>query len=155
MHGIKDKLCAPTLLMSAVIDKDGTKYDLQEGTSPKPIAINLNPGQCIFFPNDPNWPIAKMFFNNADVNFHEAITHLLKTHLNLEAFMVATLSLFPFNHPFSKLLFPHFNFTATINWAARATLTEPDGAFEQFFSLGHDGLFKVFCSNDLLVTFSL
>jgi len=137
----KDRfLCAPVLLMSAR-SKSGEIFDLTKRTLPTPLAIKLNPNdQHFFMPMNTNWFLAKLYFNNADMNYHEAVSHLLNTHLNMEAYEVATLKAFQSDHPLFKLLYPHFLFTMTINSVARNTLTNQGGAFDTFFSLGLSGL---------------
>ncbi|KAJ8298470.1 hypothetical protein KUTeg_025001 [Tegillarca granosa] len=78
-----------------------------------PIAIQLfqekaddNP---VFLPTDPpyTWMMAKIWYNNADAHYHQALTHLgvtVVTHRNLSQ-----------SHPIFKLLAPHFLYLIAIN----------------------------------------
>ncbi|XP_056284888.1 arachidonate 12-lipoxygenase, 12R-type-like [Pseudoliparis swirei] len=111
----------------------------------RPIAIQLlqqpseqNP---IFLPSDSetDWLLAKMFIKNADAMDHQAVQHLMKTHLLAEVYTVAALRSFSVIHPLYKLLFPHFQSTLFINTGGRSTLFGPDGALS-ISSLGYDGL---------------
>jgi hypothetical protein len=145
LHGIQPEntLCAPVLLMSA-LTPEKRLYSLPD-TCPVPLAIKLNPTPKypVIMPHNTNWFQAKLFFNCSDVNYHEAITHLLKSHLNAEAFAAVTVTELDEDHPIRKLLFPHFHFTISINAAARVLLTGKGGAFDDFFSLRADGLDRV------------
>uniref|UniRef100_A0A8C2ZSV3 Si:dkey-17e16.9 n=1 Tax=Cyclopterus lumpus TaxID=8103 RepID=A0A8C2ZSV3_CYCLU len=98
-----------------------------------PIAIQLHqqPSEQnpIFLPSDSetDWLLAKMFIRNADSMDHQAVQHLMKTHLLTEVYNVAALRSFSVIHPLYKLLFPHFHCTMSINIGARTTLLGPDG----------------------------
>uniref|UniRef100_A0A8C2ZPU2 Si:dkey-17e16.9 n=1 Tax=Cyclopterus lumpus TaxID=8103 RepID=A0A8C2ZPU2_CYCLU len=110
-----------------------------------PIAIQLHqqPSEQnpIFLPSDSetDWLLAKMFIRNADSMDHQAVQHLMKTHLLTEVYNVAALRSFSVIHPLYKLLFPHFHCTMSINIGARTTLLGPDGVLT-ISSLGCDGL---------------
>jgi len=93
-----------------------------------------------FVPSDPNWFLAKIFFNNSDVNHHESISHLLNTHLMVEAFELITLRELDIYHPVYQILYLHFFFTSIINKAARKTLLAKIGVFATAFSIGYDGV---------------
>ncbi|MFM7163134.1 MAG: lipoxygenase family protein, partial [Planctomycetaceae bacterium] len=59
----------------------------------QPVAIQCHqrpgPGNPLFTPRDGwNWMIAKTFVEIADGNVHEALTHLGRTHLSMEPFVV-------------------------------------------------------------------
>ncbi|QDL08712.1 AraC family transcriptional regulator [Brasilonema octagenarum UFV-E1] len=98
-----------------------------------PIAIQLNqqtdPAKNpIYTPIDGmHWFMAKIFTQMADGNYHEAISHLGRTHLMLEPFVMATANELAPNHPLSVLLKPHFQFTLAINELAREQLISPGG----------------------------
>ncbi|HEV3383338.1 MAG TPA: lipoxygenase family protein [Gemmata sp.] len=105
----------------------------------KPIAIQCQqkPGSenPIFTPNDGwNWQIAKTFVEIADGNIHEAMIHLGRTHLVMEAFVVTTLRQMAANHPLSHLLRPHFEGTLAINKASWTHLIADKGGVEKLFS---------------------
>jgi arachidonate 15-lipoxygenase len=93
-----------------------------------PIAIQSEqtPGEDnpIITPRDDpyNWLIAKTIVGVADANYHEAITHLGRTHLFVEPFVLATRRQLAPNHPLSRLLCPHFQGTLAINNAAHEKL---------------------------------
>ncbi|MGK7904862.1 MAG: lipoxygenase family protein [Hormoscilla sp.] len=99
----------------------------------KPVAIQCQqqpgPDNPIVTPNsDPNaWLFAKNVVNVADGNFHEAVSHLARTHLFIEPFVIATHRQLPDDHPLSVLLRPHFEGTLAINNAAQASLIAPEG----------------------------
>src|SRR5207237_10363668 len=66
----------------------------QGGKSLAPVAIQCSPvpgdGNPIFTPQDGyNWLIAKTTVQIADGNFHEAVSHLGRTHLFIEPFVLA------------------------------------------------------------------
>ena len=73
----------------------------------------------IFTPQDGyNWLIAKTIVETADGNVHEASTHLGRTHLLMEPFVIASYRQLAESHPLSLLLWPHFEGTLAINKAA-------------------------------------
>jgi arachidonate 15-lipoxygenase len=105
----------------------------------KPVAIQCQqkpgPGNPIFTPNDGwNWLIAKTFVEIADGNVHEALTHLGRTHLTMDPFVVASFRQLAPSHPLSHLLQPHFEGTLSINKAAWGHLIADKGAVEKLFS---------------------
>jgi arachidonate 15-lipoxygenase len=79
----------------------------------------------------PSWLIAKTIVEMADGNIHEAVMHLGRTHLLIEPFVVATGRKLDPNHPVTRLLWPHFEGTLLINFAAVFTLLAKGGALEQ------------------------
>lgn len=86
----------------------------------------------IFTPDDGfNWRIAKTIVEIADGNYHEAITHLGRTHLTIEPFVVAARRQLAVNHPLNVLLQPHFEGTLAINHLARLKLISPDGVVDR------------------------
>ena len=86
----------------------------------------------IFTPDDGyNWKIAKTIVEIADGNYHESITHLGRTHLTLEPFIVGAHRQFGLNHPLLILLQPHFEGTLAINNLARLKLISPDGVVDR------------------------
>lgn len=101
-----------------------------------PVAIQCNqkpgPNNPIFSPKDGwNWMIAKTFVEIADGNVHEAMTHLGRTHLTMEPFVVSSLRQLAPNHPLSPLLRPHFEGTLSINKQAWQHLVADHGGVEQ------------------------
>ncbi len=98
-----------------------------------PIAIQLNQQpdpdkNPIYTPKDGmHWLMAKIYAQMADGNYHQAISHLGRTHLVLEPFVLATANELAPNHPLSVLLKPHFKFTLAINELAREQLISAGG----------------------------
>lgn len=126
-HGEK-YIYAPIAMF--VVDK--TSKDLL----PFAIQIKQKPAadNPIFTPNDGwNWVIAKTMVEVSDGNVHEAATHLGRTHLFIEPFVVTTYRQLPPNHPVALLLGPHFEGTLAINEAAWQHLIANKGAVEKLF----------------------
>ncbi|XP_070197536.1 polyunsaturated fatty acid lipoxygenase ALOX8-like [Littorina saxatilis] len=134
-------LCAPIGLF--FVDKEEDK----EGRL-KPVAIQLfqepatdNP---VFLPTDGwSWTLAKMWFNNADAAYHQAITHLGFTHLLMEGVVVTTHRQLSRHHPIFKMLAPHFLFLIAINNLARGLLTDTNGIIDQIMNAGVKGSFEL------------
>ena len=108
-----------------------------------PVAIQCNqkpgPDNPIYTKNDGwNWMIAKTFVEIADGNIHEAMTHLGRTHLTMEPFVVATLRQLAPNHPLSHLLRPHFEGTLSINKQSWQQLIADRGGVEKLFAASID-----------------
>lgn len=128
-------LCAPIAM-----------YAVPKGeTHLKPVAV-----QCAQTPGSDNpivtppssgkdyrWEMAKTAVQIADGNYHEAISHLGRTHLFVEPFVVATMNCLDEDHPVSKLLTPHFEGTLFINNAAQASLISPEGIVDELLGGNH------------------
>jgi arachidonate 15-lipoxygenase len=102
----------------------------------RPVAIQCKqlPGanNPIFTPADGySWLLAKTIVEVADGNYHETITHLGRTHLLTEPFVLATYRQLALNHPLTLLLRPHFEGTLAINDMAQRHLINPGGAVDQ------------------------
>jgi arachidonate 15-lipoxygenase len=103
-----------------------------------PVAIQCRqkPGadNPIFTPQDGhNWLIAKTTVEIADGNYHEAFSHLGRTHLFLEPFVISARRQLAANHPLHILLDPHFEGTLAINEAAWQHLVANKGAVDKLF----------------------
>jgi arachidonate 15-lipoxygenase len=119
-------------------------FALPKGSEPtrllRPIAIQCGqtPGSDypIITPDSGKyaWLFAKTIVQIADANFHEAVTHLARTHLFVGGFVMATYRQLPSNHPLSLLLRPHFVGTLAINNAAQRTLIAPGGGVDRLLS---------------------
>ena len=107
----------------------------------RPIAIQCQqtPSQDspIFIPNPHGtqseryaWEMAKRSVQIADGNFHEAVTHLARTHLFISPFVIATHRQLPQAHPVSVLLRPHFEGTLSINHGAHRFLMAARGGVD-------------------------
>jgi arachidonate 15-lipoxygenase len=81
-----------------------------------------------------DWLIAKTIVEIADGTVHEPVSHLGRTHLFIEPFVVATGRNLPSNHPVCRLLWPHFEGTLFINHAAVYTLAAPGGNLEELLA---------------------
>uniref|UniRef100_A0A4W6DK69 Arachidonate 12-lipoxygenase n=1 Tax=Lates calcarifer TaxID=8187 RepID=A0A4W6DK69_LATCA len=111
-----------------------------------PIAIQLEQTSGldtpIFLPRDPPlaWLLAKMWVRHSEFQVFQLLSHLLRTHLVVEVFCVATLRQLPAVHPIYKLLAPHLRYTLEINCRGRTQLISADGIFKRVVSTGGDGL---------------
>ncbi|MDJ0702225.1 MAG: lipoxygenase family protein [Leptolyngbyaceae cyanobacterium MO_188.B28] len=80
------------------------------------------------------WLCAKTIVQVADANFHEAVTHLARTHLFIGPFAIATHRQLPDKHPLSVLLRPHFTGMLAINNAAQDSLIAAGGGVDTILS---------------------
>ncbi|XP_031208972.1 arachidonate 12-lipoxygenase, 12R-type isoform X1 [Mastomys coucha] len=138
LNGLKQHHCAPMCLLH--FGPDGNMM---------PIAIQLSqtPGpDCpIFLPNDSEWDwlLAKTWVRYAEFYSHEAVAHLLESHLIGEAFCLALLRNLPMCHPLYKLLIPHTRYNVQINSIGRALLLNKGGLSARAMSLGLEGFAQV------------
>ncbi|KAJ3066859.1 Hydroperoxide isomerase aloxe3 [Podochytrium sp. JEL0797] len=109
----------------------GLFYHDAEKSEIYPVAIQLDEGGEVFFPEEESaenkdftWLLVKAFFALADSQTHELGTHLLKTHLCIEPFILATYRQLSTAHPIYKLLKPHFDGTININAQGREVFLE-------------------------------
>ncbi|XP_036403890.1 arachidonate 12-lipoxygenase, 12S-type [Megalops cyprinoides] len=116
----------------------------EDGLIPLAIQLRQTPGldSPIFLPSDPPlaWLLAKIWVRHAEFQVFQVLSHLLRTHLVVEVFCVATLRQLPAVHPIYKLLAPHLRYTLEINSRGRTQLISPDGIFKRVVSTGGDGL---------------
>lgn len=89
--------------------------------------------------NADTWMTAKNIVQMADSNYHELVSHLGRTHLVVEPFVVATNQL-PENHSLKNLLKPHLEGTVLINYGAHTSLIAPGGGVDELLasSIGSD-----------------
>ncbi|XP_067879849.1 polyunsaturated fatty acid 5-lipoxygenase-like isoform X2 [Heterodontus francisci] len=115
-------------------------FDKQNRMMPIAIQLNQTPGKNnpIFLPSDAelDWLLAKMWVRSADFQLYQIISHLLKTHLIVEPFCIATIRQLPYVHPIYKLLAPHTRFTLEINTRGRKALISEDGVMGATFAAG-------------------
>ncbi len=76
------------------------------------------------------WERAKSAVQVADTNYHEAVTHLGRTHLFMGPFVMATHRQLLSTHPLSLLLRPHFEGTLNINHGTQTLLMAPQGGVD-------------------------
>jgi len=84
----------------------------------------------VYTPVDGNkWKEMIIALNAADANYLEILSHLGRTHLLLEPFVVAVHNM-KSGHPIKELLLQHLEGTAVINYAAVKTLINPGGVVD-------------------------
>ncbi|XP_031557674.1 allene oxide synthase-lipoxygenase protein-like [Actinia tenebrosa] len=110
-----------------------------------PIAIQLHTKTSetnpIWTPNDSklDWMFVKMWAKAADLQVHQMISHLLRTHLTMECFAVSSWRNLPSIHPVFKLLFPHIRSVMAINTLGRKDLINKGGISDVTLSIGGGG----------------
>ncbi|MGE0327458.1 MAG: lipoxygenase family protein [Polyangiaceae bacterium] len=114
-------------------------FAVEKGTGVfRPVAIQCGqtPGKAfpVFTPADGwHWRMAMATVQAADAAVHEGVFHLGRTHLVMEAVLLAARRQLAENHPLSVLLTPHFDHTLAINDSAKFSLTAPDGTVDHCF----------------------
>ncbi|GFR73230.1 allene oxide synthase-lipoxygenase protein [Elysia marginata] len=115
----------------------------------RPVAIQLfqkpGPDNPIFTPlcKSLTWAFVKMWYNNADAAYHQALTHLGLTHLLMEGVTVATHRNLSQSHPIFKLLAPHFLYLIAINSRGLELLISDGGWVDKTMNFGNKGLFAL------------
>ncbi|HRI69528.1 MAG TPA: lipoxygenase family protein [Polyangium sp.] len=116
-------------------------FALPRGTGPRrlrPVAIQCGQDPRdyrIYTPADGEmWQKAKICVSCADANHHEAVSHLTRTHLFIEPFVVATHRNLGEHHPIGKLLIPHFEGTLNINSEAQKKMLRKGFAVDRLMA---------------------
>jgi arachidonate 15-lipoxygenase len=110
-----------------------------------PIAIQLRPDDAPEHPVcnvlDPrgDWLMARTHAQCADAHYHEAIYHLLDTHMVSEVFAVCTARNLHPDHPLRQLIGPHFEWNLAINDVARGNLLSDGGPIDVVLAAGVGG----------------
>ncbi|CAL4139180.1 unnamed protein product, partial [Meganyctiphanes norvegica] len=105
-----------------------------------PIAIQLRqrkgPSNPVYTPKDQlnTWLLAKMYYNNAEAQFHQALSHFGYTHAFLDGIATSMNRQLSPSHPIYKLLRPHFKDVISINKFADITILK-DGAMLDSWSM--------------------
>ena len=102
--------------------------------------LHTNP---VFMPGDPNWEVAKLAVQSADLNAHEMKSHLHDTHLVMEAMAVAMYRNLPLSHPVAKLLNEHFHTMLHQGWFARTALMSSGSVVDTSLGTGLAGAWKI------------
>ncbi len=135
----QQKYIAPTVALFAVPPAGSQSRSLF------PVAISypensISSKWTLFTPLDgESWMTAKNIVQMTDSNYHELVSHLGRTHLVVEPFIVPTYNL-PENHPLRTILIPHLEGTLLINYGAHAMLVAPEGTVDSLLasSIGND-----------------
>ena len=100
-----------------------------------PIAVQceqVGSGLTVFTPSDgTRWKMACTVLQSADSNTQEMIFHLPRTHVVMEAAVLAARRHMAPNHPLRILLEPHFRYTLAVNDYATKHLIAPGGQVDQ------------------------
>jgi Lipoxygenase len=83
------------------------------------------------------WTLAKLFVAANDSSTHQVVSHWLRTHASVEAFIIATRRHLSLAHPINRLLQKHTTYTLQINSLARVALVNAGGIIERAFSPGN------------------
>jgi len=89
------------------------------------------------------WEMARTYFEVADLNHHEVLTHLTWTHFCLEACIVATYRTLSVLHPVRALLRPHFDLIIFNNFEGRMLLINEGGFASELLAGGREGTLEL------------
>lgn len=128
-NGVKKYLNAPLALFA--VEKSTRQL--------VPVAIQCRqdpgPDNPVFTPDGSiDWMMARTVVEVADGNYHQAISHLGRTHMFIEPFVVASHRQLAANHPLWILLQPHFAGTLPINKAAVEQLAAKGGSVDELLA---------------------
>ncbi|XP_059482281.1 polyunsaturated fatty acid 5-lipoxygenase-like [Neocloeon triangulifer] len=133
-----DKLVSPIALF--YLDKSDELLPIaiqlfQEPSDKNPVYLPSDPANC--------WLLAKMFYNMAEAQHHQAFTHLGMTHLLMESISVAAHRNLSPSHPIFRLLAPHFLYLLAINARGLEKLISKGGWIDLGMTVGRDGMFEL------------
>ena len=141
--GVKqDKLLAPVALY--------IKSDNYIGLQLIAIQLDQSPESDVLLAKDKNqpgrinsWLMAKMIVQISDVNYNQAVNHLLETHLIEDAFATTTRRQLAHEHPLRVLLLKHFTALLMINKAGEKLLLSDSGLIQQILETGLSGALQL------------
>lgn len=90
-----------------------------------------------------SWIMAKMIVQVSDVNYNQAVNHLLETHLIEDAIATATRRQLHIEHPLRVLLTHHFTALLAINKAGEKLLLSDAGLIQQILETGLSGALQL------------
>lgn len=106
IHALPGIYVAPTITLGRIA-ADGTK---------RLLAMHIN--GIMLTPSDINaWTLARYFFMQG-AGLHGVLVHHTPLHFQFDAINALTASLLPTQHTLHRLLWPHFEFTLSLNRAA-------------------------------------
>lgn len=132
-NNVKKYPCAPLALFAVPPVSSSVRSLIPVAIQCQQPSANENPP--VFTPLDgDNWMVAKTILQMADSNYHETVSHLGRTHLFVEPFVIATKRQLPAHHKLRVLLDPHFEGTVLINYGAHKTLIAPGWDVDQLLA---------------------
>ncbi len=142
VEGLAKQLFAPLALFSRPEGQDKLVpvaiQRTQNSAEHEIVYAETGPDEPGYWP----WQTAKSIVQMAEGNYHELFVHLGRTHLLIEAFVVATHRNLAKQHPINILLMPHFEGTLNINKEAATGLIAPGGSIEKILAA------KIECSQE-------
>ena len=115
-----------------------------------PLAIRLMPldidqDGAVFTPLSDRfrWLLARSHAQAADGHFHEAVSHLMETHMVTESMAVSVHRTLHPDHPIAQLLNPHFEYNLAIDMMARTNLLAPNGPIARAMAAGVGGALDI------------
>lgn len=132
-NNVKKYPAAPLALFAVPPVNSSSRSLIPVAIQCQPPSVSENPP--VFTPLDgDNWMVAKTIVQMADSNYHELVSHLGRTHLFIEPFVLASKRKLPAHHKLRILLEPHFEGTILINYGAHKTLIATGGKVDQLLA---------------------
>jgi arachidonate 15-lipoxygenase len=88
----------------------------------------------LYGPADPGWLLARTTVQVADENLQGVLVHMGWCHVVTQAFILAAHRQLSADHPLSRLLMPHFEFTLDVNDVARKSVVNPGGVQDRLLA---------------------